>query len=135
MGRLARRPIGVRREALLSTLSPDKEVALASHSLNTLVHSTREPLDDEIGGAPPVVQPSGFYRLNLRPESTPSQAPAPGLSGDMGRRCRRCGSVASITELFSSECSERAIVFLTIPFRGFSTTAARPQQNPVDSLF
>jgi len=65
LGQLALRPVGVRRETLLSILWPDREAALAGQSLNTLVYSARESLGDEIGGASPVLQSCGYYRLNL----------------------------------------------------------------------
>jgi DNA-binding SARP family transcriptional activator len=56
---------GVRREALLCTLWPESEAALASQSLHTLVYSLHTLLGDVMGGAAPVVSRGGAYRLNL----------------------------------------------------------------------
>ncbi len=53
------------RETLVQTLWPETETALASQSLNSLVYSLRKLLGDQIGGAPPVVQSDGYYRLNM----------------------------------------------------------------------
>jgi len=55
---------GLPREALLRVVWPDSEVALAGNALNNLVHSLRRLLADALSGAPPVVQASGYYRLN-----------------------------------------------------------------------
>jgi DNA-binding SARP family transcriptional activator len=57
-------PQGVPRETLLGAVWPDSEYALAGHALNTLVHRLRELLGDALGGAAPVVQSAGRYRLN-----------------------------------------------------------------------
>jgi DNA-binding SARP family transcriptional activator len=55
---------GVRRETLLSGLWPDREPVLAGQSLNSLLYSLHRLLGDEIGGAAPVLQSSGYCRLN-----------------------------------------------------------------------
>ena len=66
LGHLALQPgRGVRRDALLAALWPDRELSQASQSLNTLVYSIHQLLGDGIGGAAPIVQGSGVCRLNL----------------------------------------------------------------------
>jgi DNA-binding SARP family transcriptional activator len=55
---------GVRREALLSAIWPDSEAPLAGHALNALVHRLRDLVAGALRGAPPVIQSSGYYRLN-----------------------------------------------------------------------
>jgi DNA-binding SARP family transcriptional activator len=55
---------GVRRDALLSGLWPDREAILAGQSLNSLLYSLHRLLGDEIGGAAPVLQGGGYCRLN-----------------------------------------------------------------------
>jgi DNA-binding SARP family transcriptional activator len=56
---------GLHRESLLSAIWPEREALLAGQSLNSLVYSLRRMLGDGIEGAAPVVQDSGYYRLNL----------------------------------------------------------------------
>jgi DNA-binding SARP family transcriptional activator len=53
------------RETLLASLWPDTETELASQSLNTLMHSLRKQLGDQLGGAAPVIYLDGYYRLNV----------------------------------------------------------------------
>jgi DNA-binding SARP family transcriptional activator len=53
------------RETLLNALWPNTEVALAGQSLNSLVHSLRKQLADQLGGAAPVMYLDGYYRLNV----------------------------------------------------------------------
>lgn len=53
------------REALLQTLWPQTETALANQSLNSLVHHLHKLLGEQIGGASPVVPSDGYYRLNV----------------------------------------------------------------------
>jgi DNA-binding SARP family transcriptional activator len=55
---------GVPREALLCALWPDSAPALAGQALNSLVYSLRGLLGDALGGATPVMQSAGYYRLN-----------------------------------------------------------------------
>jgi len=55
----------VSREAILEMLWPNTESALASQSLNSLVHSLRRLLSDTIGGEPPVIHSDDCYRLNI----------------------------------------------------------------------
>jgi DNA-binding SARP family transcriptional activator len=55
---------GVRREMLLCSLWPESDTPLASQSLHSLVYSLHTLLGDEIGGAAPVVNCGGTYRLN-----------------------------------------------------------------------
>ena len=57
---------GAPRESLLVTLWPDAEPELASQSLSTLVYGLRKLLGDAIGGAAPVLQVGGLYRLNAQ---------------------------------------------------------------------
>jgi DNA-binding SARP family transcriptional activator len=52
------------REALLETLWPGGEAALASQSLNSLVYSLHKLLGDALEQRPPVVHQDGCYRLN-----------------------------------------------------------------------
>jgi DNA-binding SARP family transcriptional activator len=56
---------GVQRESLMSAVWPGRDPVQAGQSLNSLVYSLRRLLGDGIGGAPPVVQDRGFYRLNI----------------------------------------------------------------------
>jgi DNA-binding SARP family transcriptional activator len=56
---------GVQRESLMSAVWPGRDPVQAGQSLNSLVYSLRRLLGDGIGGAAPVVQDSGFYRLNV----------------------------------------------------------------------
>jgi DNA-binding SARP family transcriptional activator len=66
LGRLALRPhSGLHRENLMVALWPEREPRLASQSLNTLIYSVHRLLGDGIGGAPPVLQAGGSYKLNL----------------------------------------------------------------------
>lgn len=55
---------GVPRHVLLRAIWPDSEESLANNALNNLVHTVRGLLGDALGGATPVVQSSGYYRLN-----------------------------------------------------------------------
>ena len=55
---------GVPRQALLRVVWPESEVTLAGNALNNLVHTLRGLLADALGGASPVVQTAGYYRLN-----------------------------------------------------------------------
>ena len=55
---------GVHRDTLLCTLWPDSDTALASQSLHTLVYSLHSLLGDVMGGAAPVINMGGAYRLN-----------------------------------------------------------------------
>ncbi|RIK37056.1 MAG: hypothetical protein DCC55_25430 [Chloroflexi bacterium] len=52
------------RDMLLTLLWPDSDPALAGQSLNSLVYGVRKALKEELGGAPPVIQNNGHYRLN-----------------------------------------------------------------------
>jgi DNA-binding SARP family transcriptional activator len=54
----------VRRDAILEMLWPGRTPALAGQSLNSLVHSIRKSLSDEIHGESPILQQDGYYRLN-----------------------------------------------------------------------
>jgi DNA-binding SARP family transcriptional activator len=54
----------VPRDTLLELLWPGRPPDLAGQSLNSLVHSLRKSLGDEIQGASPVLQQDGYYRLN-----------------------------------------------------------------------
>jgi len=49
----------------MSAVWPGRDSSQAGQSLNSLIYSLRRLLGDGIGGAAPVVQDSGFYRLNL----------------------------------------------------------------------
>jgi len=53
------------RETLLNALWPNTDSALAGQSLNSLVHSLRKQLGDQLGGASPLVYLDGYYRLNV----------------------------------------------------------------------
>lgn len=53
------------RDALLSALWPDGRHRLAGQSLNTLVYGLHKLLGDALGGAAPVLQAGGYYRLNV----------------------------------------------------------------------
>ncbi|MBV9596638.1 MAG: hypothetical protein JOZ87_07215, partial [Chloroflexi bacterium] len=55
---------GVRREVLLNAIWPESEPSLAGHALNTLVHRLRDLVAAALRDAPPVIQSSGYYRLN-----------------------------------------------------------------------
>src|SRR5688572_9009519 len=59
-----RRGYSAPREALLATLWPESDAALAAQSLNSLVYSLHKRLGDAIGGSPPVLGKDGRYRLN-----------------------------------------------------------------------
>ena len=66
LGHLALNPAaGVRRESIVSALWPERQQSLASQSLNSLVYAIHQLLGDGIGGAPPIVQASGYCRLNI----------------------------------------------------------------------
>lgn len=54
----------VRRELILESLWPDTSCTLAGQSLNSLVYTLHKQLGQHIGGAPPVLHTSGYYRLN-----------------------------------------------------------------------
>lgn len=56
--------LAVARDQLLTLLWPNNDPALAGQSLNSLVYGVRKTLKNELGGAPPVVQVNGYYRLN-----------------------------------------------------------------------
>lgn len=53
------------RETLLQTVWPNTDKTLARQSLNSLVHSLRKQLSDQLGGAAPVMHLDGYYRLNV----------------------------------------------------------------------
>jgi DNA-binding SARP family transcriptional activator len=53
------------RETLLQTVWPDRDVTLAGQSLNSLIHSLRKLLSDQLDGATPVVCVDGSYHLNV----------------------------------------------------------------------
>lgn len=53
------------RDTLLTALWPNTDSALASQSLNSLVHSLRKQLGGQLGGASPVMYLDGYYRLNV----------------------------------------------------------------------
>ncbi len=55
---------GIARETLLDQLWPDSDPALASQSLNSLVHSLQRLLGDVVGGASLIVHGGGWYRFN-----------------------------------------------------------------------
>lgn len=54
----------VPREQLLALLWPESNPLLASQSLNSLVYAVRKELRNELGGAAPILQVNGAYRLN-----------------------------------------------------------------------
>jgi DNA-binding SARP family transcriptional activator len=53
------------RDAILHLLWPESDTALASQSLNSLVHHLRKLLSDKIGGEPPILLNEDCYRLNV----------------------------------------------------------------------
>jgi DNA-binding SARP family transcriptional activator len=55
---------GMPREVLLNRVWPNADLTLAGHSLNSLVHRLGALLGTALGGAAPVLQSSGYYRLN-----------------------------------------------------------------------
>jgi DNA-binding SARP family transcriptional activator len=55
---------GVSRETLLRAIWPGQEAVLAGQALNSLLHSLKGLLRGALAGATPVVQVSGYYRLN-----------------------------------------------------------------------
>lgn len=66
LARLALSPDrGVQRDCLMSAIWPGRDPSQAGQSLNSLVYTLRRLLSDGIGGAAPVVQDGGFYRLNF----------------------------------------------------------------------
>lgn len=97
-----RLPGGMDRGELLSVLWPASDEALASQSLDTLVHSLRRAVGDALGGAAPVVRTAGRLRLNTELgigvdiEAFESEA-------SHGDRLRRAGSPAE-----AMTCYERA---------------------------
>ncbi len=54
----------VPREKLLAQIWPQTDTALARQSLSSLVHELRKQLAGDLGGAAPVLQADGYYRLN-----------------------------------------------------------------------
>lgn len=54
----------VPRHLILETVWPDHDPVLASQSLNSLTHSLRKWLSDELNGEGPIVYKDGYYRLN-----------------------------------------------------------------------
>lgn len=63
---LAVRPAhGVRREQLVCTLWPDRDIVQATQSLNSLVHSLQKLVGDALAGSALVVHHDDRYRLNL----------------------------------------------------------------------
>lgn len=59
-----RRDYCASRDTLLEALWPRSMEPLSRQSLNTLVHTLRKLLGDAIGGAAPVLNADGYYRLN-----------------------------------------------------------------------
>lgn len=55
---------GVPRDALLSTLWPGRDIALALEALHSRVYSVHKLLGGWISGASPVIYTDGWYRLN-----------------------------------------------------------------------
>jgi DNA-binding SARP family transcriptional activator len=54
----------ISHDALIQALWPNTEIVLANQSLNSLIHSLRKLLSDEIGDEPPILHTGGCYRLN-----------------------------------------------------------------------
>ncbi|MBA3946482.1 MAG: winged helix-turn-helix domain-containing protein [Herpetosiphonaceae bacterium] len=52
------------RDTLLSLLWPNHDPVLAGQSLNSLVYTLRKQFADVLGGATPILQGEGYYRLN-----------------------------------------------------------------------
>ncbi len=52
------------RDTLLSLLWPNHDPMLAGQSLNSLVYTLRKQFADVLGGATPILQGDGYYRLN-----------------------------------------------------------------------
>lgn len=96
---LALRPRdGVGRDELLSLVWPSSETALASQSLNTLVHSVNRTLGDALARPRPVVRRDGRYRLDLDAGVTVDvhAFDAAAERGDqLGRSGDRSGAIAS----------------------------------------
>ena len=59
-----RRGYAAPRETLLDAIWPGEPENLSRQSLNTLVHSLHKRLGGALGGAPPVLNADGYYRLN-----------------------------------------------------------------------
>lgn len=79
---------GVQRECLMSAVWPGRNPVQAGQSLNSLVYSLRRLLGDGIGGAAPVVQDSGFYRLNVEAGIALDVAFFEMLTAEGGRRAK-----------------------------------------------
>ncbi len=58
-------PSWVSRDALVNALWPHSATALATQSLNSLVHSLKNSMSDAIGGVAPVTHDTGYYHLNV----------------------------------------------------------------------
>lgn len=58
-------PSPVSREALVNALWPQADPALATQSLNSLVHSLKKSVSAAIGGVAPVIHAAGYYQLNI----------------------------------------------------------------------
>jgi len=91
---LARSYCGVSREVLLQILWPDVESTLAGQSLNSLVHSLRKLLRNQLDGAAPVVYVDGCYRLNVEAGIAIDAAVFESLAS-IGERQQRAGDQAA----------------------------------------
>lgn len=88
---------GVQREQLISAIWPESDVVLGGQSLSSLVYSLRRLLSDGNGGAAPVLQDHGYYRLNrdagievdvARFEMLTEEGDRLGRGGDADAACR-----------------------------------------------
>jgi DNA-binding SARP family transcriptional activator len=94
---LAKAGYGVAREALLRAVWPDQEAPLAGQALNSLVHSLKGLLCGALAGATPVVQVSGYYRLNNEAGIDVDVAQFLALAAEGDRLERGADSAAAIT--------------------------------------
>jgi DNA-binding SARP family transcriptional activator len=93
----------VPRETIVSELWPDQDFKLAGRSLNTLVWSLRRRLGGVLGGAPPILQVGGMYRLNTEAGVTADTALFEALA-DAGAASAREGAQDAACEAY-----ERAV--------------------------
>lgn len=88
------------RATLLSALWPGRKDSLAGQSLNTLVYALRRQLGDAIGGAAPVVNADGYYRLNAEAGVNVDVACFDVLART-GEKQARLGNLADAAEAYS----------------------------------
>jgi DNA-binding SARP family transcriptional activator len=85
------------RDALLETLWPNSTESLCRQCLNTLICSLHRLLGDAIGGAAPVLNANGYYRLNVEAGVAVDVSCFDSLAADGERHARSGNRIAAVS--------------------------------------